>query len=182
MAASAQIARVSPWHQRFALWLIAHGETKGWNKKASQEFGVTQAWISTVYHSDAFQDYYKGLRQEHTSAIIHTLTEKLNGAAGQALDILQEKLETEGPSLPFETVLEAVDVLTKRAVGPKAPGSEVNVQVALVSREELEAFRDRMRQRRGGPEAIELQATEVPSPSQTISPNSTSKPSEVADV
>lgn len=161
MAASAQIARVNPWHQRFALWLIAHGETKGWGRKAAQEFGVTQAWISTVYHSDAFQDYYKALRDEHTKAIVHSIADKLNGAAGQALDILQEKLELEGPSLPFDTVLEAVDVLTKRAAPAQKPG-DVNVLVAQVSREELEAFRARMRQRRE-PEAIELQAEEIPS-------------------
>ena len=160
MAASAQIARVSPWHERFALWLIAHGETKGWNKLAAQEFKVTQAWLSTVYHSDAFQDYYRGLRQQHTAAVIHTLQEKLNGAAGQALDILQEKLELEGPTLPFETVLEAVDVLTKRAVPAQQPQQQV--AVALVSREELEAFRDRMRARRAQPEVLELQAEDVP--------------------
>ena len=174
MAASAQIARVSPWHERFALWLIAHGETKGWGKLAAKEFNVTQAWLSTVYHSDAFQDYYRGLRQQHTAAVIHTLQEKLSGAAGQALDILQEKLELEGPSLPFETVLEAVDVLTKRAVPAQQP-NQPQMAVALVSREELEAFRDRMRQRRAGPEVLELQAETITDPSHPTSDSSEAK-------
>jgi hypothetical protein len=161
MAASAQIARLNPWHNRFALWLIAHGETKGWGKKAAAEFGVTQAWLSTVYHSDAFQDYYKGLRAEHTATLIHSISDKLNGAAGQALDILQEKLELEGPSLPFDTILETVDVLTKRAL-PAQSKNETNIQVALVSKEELAAFRDQMRKRRGeATDPIELTAVDV---------------------
>ena len=160
MAQSAQIAKVNPWHQRFADWLILHGAEPGWNAKAAKEFGRTPAWISTVYHSDAFQDYYKGLRAEHTATLIHSISDKLNGAAGQALDLLQEKLELEGPSLPFDTILETVDVLTKRAI-PVQSKNETNIQVALVSKEELQAFRDKMRQRREGPEVIELQATDI---------------------
>jgi len=145
------------------MWLLVHGETKGWGKQAATEFGVTQAWLSTVYHSDAFQDYYKQLREKHEGAMIQSVSEKLVGALGQSLDILQKKLELEGESLPYDTVLETVDVLAKRGVPAQRPGEQVSVAIGLVSQEELAAFRDRMRQRRAQPEVIELQAVDVPS-------------------
>lgn len=164
MAISAQIARVSPWHQRFAMWLLVHGETKGWGKAAAAEFNVTQAWLSTVYHSDAFQEYYKQLREKHEGALLQSVSEKLVGALGQSLDILQEKLETEGKALPYETILETVDVLAKRGTPAQRPGEQQQVAVALVTQEELAAFRDRMRQRRQASEAIELKAEDITPP------------------
>ena len=165
MAQSAQIAKVNPWHQRFADWLILHGAEPGWNAKAAKEFGRTPAWISTVYHSDAFQDYYQRLSDEYRKELLQTVSEKIAGAAGQAIDLLAERLTLEGHILPYNTLLETVDVLGKRmGVGESSgPTTVVNNNVALVSREELETYRARMRSGSTDSKPIALQASDVSS-------------------
>lgn len=169
MAQSAQIAKVNPWHLRLADWLIIHGNSKGWNARAAEEFGVTQAWISTVVHSDAFQDYYQRRNDEHSKALLSSVAEKIAGAAGQAIDLLAERLELEGKVLPYDTLLETVDVLGKRAgLGEhKGAAPQTTVNVALVSREELEQYRARMRK---SSQSIELEAVEA-----TVLPSSDKK-------
>ena len=165
MAQSAQIAKINPWHQRFADWLIVNGASPGWNAKAAKEFGRTAAWISTVYHSDAFQDYYANLSADYRKELHQTLSEKIAGAAGQAVDLLAARLETEGAVLPYDTLLETVDVLGKRAGLGETRGSQASttVNVALVSREELELYRARMRKGSGVNEPLALTAVDVPS-------------------
>jgi hypothetical protein len=46
-------------------WLMENAETyggvhtKNWFSAAAQRFGVTVAWIATLYSSDAFRDYFQ---------------------------------------------------------------------------------------------------------------------------
>lgn len=148
MAQSAQILKVNPWHQRLADWLIANGTAKGWNAKAAEHFGVTQAWISTVVHSDAFQDHYQRISTEHSQALLQSVREKAVGVADLAIDELGRRLETEAQIIPIGTLLETTDVLLKRAGygEPKngATGGPIQ-QVLVVSPSELEAARRAMR-------------------------------------
>lgn len=146
MAQSAQIAKVNPWHQRFADWLILDGAAPGWNKRAAEHFGRTPAWISTVYHSDAFQDFYRAREAEYSKELLQTVQEKIVGAAGQAIDALAQRLTLEADILPYDTLLETVDILGRRSgLGEGKGGNTVVNNIALVSREELQEYRDRMR-------------------------------------
>jgi len=148
MAQSAFIRKVNPWHQRLADWLILNGTTKGWNERASKEFNVTQAWISTVVHSDAFQDYYQELNGQHSQALLHSVREKALGAADQAISEIQKRLDEKGADLPYESLLQTADLMMKRT-GHGEPGVQQNLQVniGLVTREELEVHRTRLRER-----------------------------------
>ena len=158
MAASASISKVSPVHQQLADWLISNGgQTKGWNKRAAEKFGYTQAWLSIIYHSDAFQDYYKLRVKEFGDAVVLGLAEKVNGVAGQALDILAEKLETQGDTLPVSQVLDIADMTLKRAGFGEKAAAPTQINNYVVGPEQLEAARSAMR----GAKQIELKASEV---------------------
>jgi hypothetical protein len=52
------------WHRKLGDWLMENAETyggvrkKGWLAAAAEHFNVTMKWIATVYHTDAFEDYW----------------------------------------------------------------------------------------------------------------------------
>jgi hypothetical protein len=59
--------RMNEWHEvnnewlrLLGDWLMENGGPRGsWMYAASLRFGVTEKWIATLWHSDAFQDYYQ---------------------------------------------------------------------------------------------------------------------------
>ncbi len=170
MAASAQVKNVNPWHEKLAAWMLVHAGSPGWNKRASEEFGVSAAWISTVVHSDAFQDYYQRLRAETTVPAIYSARERMLGTLDHSITLLQEKLEKEGELLPVSGLLNTIDILAKRTGHGESIKSSadtiVNNQVLVVSKEDLLESRARMR---GGskPLSLTLDASIPPSTSQT---------------
>ena len=139
------ILRVNPVHRQLADWLIAHGGIKkGWATRAAEHFGYTRAWLSVIYHSDAFQDYYSKLADEHASALAVGLADKVNGLAGQAIDELADRLETQGATLPVSQVIEIAELALKRtALGQQ---SSPSVQVNVVSPAILAEARKNMRE------------------------------------
>jgi hypothetical protein len=149
MAQSAGIKKMlNPWHRKLADWLLENGTGPGWNKKASEAFGVSPAWISTVVHSDAFQDHYQRLRAELDSLSVFSTHERLRGTLDQTIDIVQERLETQRETIPLGQLLDAVDILGKRTgLGEKTQVDNHSVQnnILVVSAEALEESRKRMR-------------------------------------
>jgi hypothetical protein len=69
-------------------------------------FGVTQAWISRIIGSDAFQAVLAKRRTELMDPIIlASMEEKLRGVADQSLEIIAKKLEaTESADLALKTL------------------------------------------------------------------------------
>ena len=149
MAQSAQVRKLNPWHIRLADWLIANGTGPGWNRRASAEFQVTQGWLSTVYHSDAFQEYFASRNHEISSAVALSVREKMLGTASLAMDILADRVEAEGNTMPLGALLDTVDVLAKRTGHGEAKagqqGPPTTVQVNVVTREQLSEARALMR-------------------------------------
>ncbi len=147
MALSAQVKNVNPWHEKLAAWMLVNAGSPGWNKRAAETFGVSPAWISTVVHSDAFQDYYQRLRAETTVPAVFSARERLLGTLDQAIDLVQDKLEKDGSTLTLSNLLDTVDVLAKRTGHGegKGPSLEISNQVLLVTKEELQESRARMR-------------------------------------
>ncbi len=149
MAQSAQVRKLNPWHLRLADWLLANGTGPGWNRKASEEFRVTQAWISTVFHSDAFQDYFSSRSAEISSSVALSVKDKMLGTASLSMDILAERVEAEGKTMPIGALVGVVDVLAKRTGHGEGSAQKnapvTNVQVNVVSKETLSEARALMR-------------------------------------
>lgn len=150
MAQSAQIQKVSGWHERLADWLILNPTRS--QAEAAKEFGVTQSWLSTVINSDAFRDHFHRKSQAHSESLLATVREKTLGVAGRAIDMLGEKLDTMGEAaFSVKDLVEIADMTLKRTGHgePRGPAAAaVQVNVGLVTKDELREARERMRSSR----------------------------------
>jgi hypothetical protein len=167
MAQSVQLLKVNHWHQRLADWLIANPNKK--LREAADEFQRSQAWISAVINSDAFQDYFKRLSAQHSEALLVTIRDKSLAAADAAVGEIQRRLESSPETIPYNQLLETAEVLMKRAAPEVSsnPGPP-NVQINLgVSQQELAEARAAMRQRQAPKGTLELDAKDITPPSQT---------------
>jgi len=165
MAQSAQIKGINPWHRNLADWLIVNGNSPGWNKRASEYFKVSQAWISTVVHSDAFKDYYQRLASENSQTVLHSTRDKLIGTLDVAIEKVQERIEDQGSSMPLSNLLDCVEVLAKRtghgSEGASSGQSTIINNLLVVSKEELAESRARMRGASAKPLVLEASRSAV---------------------
>lgn len=164
MAQSVQIKKVNSWHQALAAWLIANPAKN--QSEAAKHFGVTQAWLSTVINSDAFQDYFRQLQAEHTSSLLAPVVEKVRAAADQAVSEIQARMNTDITKFSTKDLLEVSDVMLKRAgyqgAGARGAASAPQViQVFQVSRETLEESRRAMRLHKPAP-PLNLSSSDSP--------------------
>lgn len=92
-------------------------------------FGYTQAWVSRIMNSDAFQARLAVRKTELVDpSIVLTIDEKLKALASKSLDVVLEKLTvTQNP----DTALKALEVTT-RALGYGARQQNLNVQQNFV--------------------------------------------------
>lgn len=149
MALSAQIKQVKDWHRDLADWLILNGGMiQGWNRKASVHFQVGGPWLSTVVHSDAFQDYYHRRRDSITIPKLLTARDRMLGILDQTLDKIEEKLENSSETLSLGNLVDTADILAKRTghgEGKSSEGTLVQINTQVVTREALAESRARMR-------------------------------------
>lgn len=87
------LQKLSPTHEAIARWLLENpGSKRG--AECAAAFNVTQSWLSTVIHSDAFQAYIRTLQDDANNLVIHDIPAKLRGVAALAIDGLAEAVET----------------------------------------------------------------------------------------
>lgn len=92
-------------------------------------FGYTQAWLSRVMNSDAFQARLAERKAEVVDpALVASIEEKLRALASKSLDVVLEKLSvTQNPDL----AMKAIETTTK-ALGYGARAQNVAVQQNFV--------------------------------------------------
>jgi hypothetical protein len=148
VAASAQIKKVSPWHERLADALIARPDVS--MGELAKEFGVTPAWLSTVKNSDAFQEFFRRRSDAHSNQLLHDVRDRAIGAADQAIEEIQKRLDQNGSVMPFDSLLETADVMLKRAgfgsSGLKQNQNQAPTVNVIISREELAELRRGIRE------------------------------------
>ncbi len=135
-------------------------------KIVASEFGLTQAWLSTVVHSDAFQTRFAELRKEKKARTMLSVEDRLTGLAHQAVEKLGDMLEdSANPGFILdttETVLDRIGFGTKSAVTVNNPaGGQVNVmQVTPEVLERANAARMKVKDIQG--EVVNEKTSEVP--------------------
>jgi len=85
------VKKLSHRHTAIAHWLIANPERPLGD--CAQTFGVSQAWLSCVIHSGAFQAYYNRLADEKGSIAVHSTHNRLQGLANLAMEKAAERIE-----------------------------------------------------------------------------------------
>lgn len=111
MAESAEIKKVGWWHERLADWLIANPHRK--LSEAAKEFDVSASWISIVKNSDAFKAYFRTRSEDASDQMLVGIREKLVGLAETGLEMLQERLDTDGMLVPHAEVRATTDMALK---------------------------------------------------------------------
>lgn len=132
-------------HEYMALWLISNPHRH--QSELAQEIGYTEAWVSTVIHSDMFQAAYRELCGEYQTVAVEGIGEKVNAAAMEALGAMREKIRNKACSEQF--LLGA----TKTLLGAIGYGSPQVAQTTAqhlhlhVSKEDILESRARMEAR-----------------------------------
>lgn len=95
----------------------------------AEHFGYTQAWVSRVFNSDAFQARL-AIRKEDLidPSLVLSIEEKLKALASKSLDVVLEKLTTTNSA---DIGLRALEI-TAKALGYGARQQNLNVQQNFV--------------------------------------------------
>lgn len=153
-----QIKKLNSFHERLADWLIANPGVR--QSEAAKFFGYTEAWISTVIHSDAFQEYYQQLSSSVSSHVVVTTRDRVVGLANLAMDELGERLAgSKAKDIPLPQLLEVADTMLKRGGYGDSPAQapQASLHLHVVTQEDIAAARSAMREVR--PAQARLEAT-----------------------
>lgn len=118
-----QIKRLTPRHYALMDHILAH-PTSSLGDIAT-EFGVTQAWLSTVYHSDLFQHVLNTRRQDITQDFDRTTVAKLRRIADKGLDNLSDALSDEETPLAMQQSITEMALKGLGVLGQKAQPAAV---------------------------------------------------------
>lgn len=112
-----QLSRLTITHDAILDWLIAN-PGKGAMSKCANYFGYTQAWLSSIVWSDAFQAKLRDKKEILFTETLVPLREQVAGVATRALERLGEKVEViEDPKVLVDV---ADKMLHRLGYAPKA--------------------------------------------------------------
>jgi len=144
--------------ERLADLMIAHPAAR--MQDLAQLMGRTHVWVSIAKNSDCFKDYWAKRSEAHSEAVTADIKAKGFAVAEMALDALGDKLEKESSVMTTETLLSVVDVTMKRiAPAPSIQAPQLNVNLGLVTADQLAQARERMRKQESP--VIELKPEKV---------------------
>jgi len=134
------IQKVSHKHEEIMNFMLANPTHKLGD--IARHFGMTQAWLSCVIHSEAFQARLAEKQEAIFSGTVLPLKEKLEGVAHQLLDKLEERI----PTMADKELVNLTDnTLNRLGFGTKpqgtTPGAPAEFSLTLTLRTELEQAR-----------------------------------------
>lgn len=122
MAESNQIQKLNFTHERILDWLLQNPDKS--MRECADTFGYTQAWLSTVVNSDAFQVQWKALSGNVHSRVVADVPARMQRIAEVALDKLADAVAS---SEDKDFILETSDkILHRMGYAPKASGAKAN--------------------------------------------------------
>ena len=145
--ARAQIKKLSWWHESLMEWMLLNPDRP--LREAAIYFSVSQAWLSTVIHSDAFQAVFEQRRNEHAVRVSASIIQKAETIAHLALDEVTEQLEKGEIVAPKPLLATAEMALKTLGYSARSDAPIPNVlnqqnNTFVVAKEDLERARERM--------------------------------------
>ena len=136
----ADIEKVSHKHEMILQFMIANPTML--LRDVAQRFSVTQAWLSTVIHSDAFKDKLSERQDEIFGVISADLKEQMRAIANVGLEKIARFVETsEDKPYVTDTTFGVLDRLGFSAKAVMQPTSAQQNNVYFVSKDDLNAAR-----------------------------------------
>lgn len=168
------VAKLNHTHLAIARWLVEN-PTKAL-KDCAQAFGYSQAWLSCIIHSDAFQVVYRQLQAEADAIVVLDVPARLRGLAADSLEALHEQVEhakKDGNGVLHRQFLLNTSELTLKALGfgaPKAPvapngfngGNHLHFHGGAVPAEVLAGAREKIINGNGGNNGAVQEASKLP--------------------
>ena len=162
MTAAIPMARpkkVNWWYEHIVTWMLANPEKS--LRECAADHNVTQPWLSTVIHSDAFRDYAGRRLKHHHSLVSADILERVEALGDLSLDVLTERIENQRDDVPLGLVRETADMALKAMGYGGRAGIDLrgakNVQVALVDPVALAQARKRLRKVKAVEKAAEAE-------------------------
>lgn len=143
-----QIQKVSIKHDAILDYLLVHPADKLGDVAAV--FGVSQAWLSVIIHSDAFKAKLAEKNSECFSTTILPLREQLMGVAQVGVEKLGEAMENASTVSDKQFIADTTDSILKnlgyspKSVAP-AQTSTTNNNIFVVDKTALASARAKMR-------------------------------------
>lgn len=102
-------------------------------KDISDYFGYTEAWLSRIMNSDAFNAVLAQRRNELVDPVLTaSIKENLTSVAQKSMEVVLKKLENP-MAMKMEDAIKAMDIATKAlGYGAREKGDVVNVQQNIV--------------------------------------------------
>lgn len=146
------ILAISHRHEAILNWLLLNPHRS--LRECADELGFTQAWLSSVIHSDIFQAKLKERQESVFLAVAQDIPRKLRGLADVAIEKVTRIIESsEDPDLVVDVFDKTLNRLGYAPQKGGGPGPTTQVNMFAVSREDLASARAAL----AGPQAIEGQ-------------------------
>jgi len=152
MAESASVATLNYSHEAIIDWMLSNPEQN--QGECAKALGYTQAWLSTIIHSDAFRAEYQRRRSQLNEMIAGGIQTKMAEVSKKALDKLDSYLD-EAETDP-RLVLDIADkTLHRQGYAPNKGGVAIfaqqnNFNPRAVDKETLTQARGILRAITGG--------------------------------
>jgi hypothetical protein len=126
---SGGIEKVGYTHEAMIDLLIARPELS--QRQVAEYFGYTEAWVSQIFSSDAFQVRLAERREQLVDpAIRESLRLRFDSMVQRSLEILSEKLARPAADIPDQLALRAFELSTRAAgYGARVEPLKVDVNV-----------------------------------------------------
>ena len=144
-----QIQKVSIKHEAILDYLIVNPSMKLGD--VATHFGVSQAWLSVIIHSDAFQAKLAEKNSDTFSSIVVPLREQLLGVAQVGVAKLGECMENASSTSDKQFIADTTDSILKnlgyspKSVAPASNGNTTNNNIFVVDKGALASARAKMR-------------------------------------
>lgn len=109
-----QIQSVRWWHEAIIEWMLQNPDKP--QRELAIAFGRSEAWISTIIHSDAFQAVYRERRDAHFARASTSVVQKAEALAHVALDALTDKISA-NPQAQTPKELRETSEMCMKALG-----------------------------------------------------------------
>lgn len=133
MAESAQVLKISHLHDQLMDFMIARPTAK--LRDVAEHFQRTQAWVSTIIHSDVFQAKLRERQDQVFGEIALTVRDRIVGLANSSLELLAERVEA-GKIKNGDLVRTTDSMLSKMGFGGPANAGADSGRTELISMSE----------------------------------------------
>lgn len=145
------IQRLSHTHDQVINWLLVNPHKS--LRECADYFGYTQAWLSTLIHSDIFQAELRRRQLDVAARVAQSIPEKLQAVADIALEKLGDAVaQSEDPDFILDVAdraLHRMGYAPASARNPAGAPSQLGIQnqtnVFVLAPDELERARNLMR-------------------------------------